>query len=379
MHTVMLISLVAGGYVFLRAVVPLGLRWWWKAALGIIIGVAASSFKVMQLLGGGMLFAPDMPAWAILVITWLYLLLMAYFLLLLGAGLLEGCAYLLPLWRKAGKDARRGILRHTHLILLGVAALVCSVGMHNALCAPEIKMLTIPSDTPLRLALLSDLHADAVKDSGHMRTIVERTNALKPDAVLITGDFVDGTVAQRGNNLTPLRDLQAPLGVYGVPGNHDYFSGYEEWLPFLRSLGIRMLNNEHVILGEPGIVLAGVTDPAARLFGKEKPDVEKALAGAPAGRMVILLAHQPQLALQAQKHGVAVQLSGHTHGGQMPGFADLTAAFNHGWVSGSYALPHMLLYVSNGTSLWTGMPLRLGVPSEITVLTLTPPEANTAP
>lgn len=371
MHTLMLISLIIGFYVFLRVVLPLRVRWWWKLVLGVGIGVAAMCFEGLKLLGGGRIFAPSLPAGVILGYTWLYLLLMVFFVFVLVAQVVRVCMVVWPRWRSMDKAGRQWWFNRVHMVLLGVAMVSGSVGMYCALCQPRVQYVAIPSDTELRIAMLSDLHADAVKGEEFFDRIVEQTNALNPDVVVITGDFVDGSVRERGKNLLPLRGLKARLGVYGVPGNHDYFSGYEEWLPFLSYLGVRMLNNECVLLGEPGVVLAGVTDPSARLFGKEGPNVGKALAGAPEGRQVILLAHQPKVALQA-KELVDVQLSGHTHGGQVLGLTLLTGAYNNGWYSGAYRVgERMLLYVSNGTSLWCGMPMRFGVPSEITLITLT--------
>lgn len=374
MHTIIFISLVAGLYIFMRTVLPLQIRWWWKAALGLLILAAASCFEGMKFLGGGRIFAPDLPPWCILSYTGLYMTLMAFFLLVLAAQAVRWGMLLIPAWRRQSRASRRTCFNRVHAALLALAMLLCGIGMHHALSLPEPHYITCPAKAPLRIAMLCDLHADAVKGADFIRSIVERTNAQQPDIVVIVGDIVDGTLAQRGKNLEPLRELKAPLGVFGVPGNHDYFSGYDEWLPYLTSLGIRMLHNEHVQL-EGGIVLAGVTDPAARHFGKEEPNVEKALAGVAPEDDVVLLAHQPQVAQHATSR-VLLQLSGHTHGGLMPGFAALTALYNCGWVSGVYE-PHtpatpQRLYVSNGTSLWTGMPLRLFVPSEITVIELLP-------
>ena len=374
MHTLILISLVAGLYIFLRAVLPLQMKWWWKAALGLLILMGVSCFEGLKFLGGGRIFAPDLPAWCILSYTGLYMSLMAYFLLVLAAQAVRWCMLLIPAWRKQSREQRRTYFNRVHAALLVVAITLCGIGMRNALAMPEAHYITCPAKAPLRIAMLCDLHADAVKGPEFIRGIVERTNSLHPDIVVLVGDCVDGTVAQRGENLAPLRELKAPLGVYGVPGNHDYFSGYHEWQGYLSSLGIRMLYNEHVQL-EDGIVLAGVADPAARHFGYEGPNVDKALAGAAPEDDIVLLAHQPQVGRQATKR-VLLQLSGHTHGGLMPGFAELTALYNCGWVSGLYEpdAPEapQYLYVSNGTSLWTGMPLRLFVPSEITIITLQP-------
>ncbi len=167
-------------------------------------------------------------------------------------------------------------------------------------------------------------------------------------------------------------ELRAPLGVYGVIGNHDYPSGYQAWLRFLRSCGIRMLVNEHAPLGD-ALTMAGVNDPMAEWNHEEAPNLPKALAGAPADRPVVLLAHEPVFADTAAKDKrVALQLSGHTHGGLFPGLSVLVARYNGGYVKGLYRVGSMPLYVSPGTSLWAGMPVRLFCPAEITLITLRP-------
>ena len=211
---------------------------------------------------------------------------------------------------------------------------------------------------------------DGITRADRIRKIVERTNALNPDIVIIAGDFVDGTVPVHGDDLRPLADLKARYGVFGVPGNHEYYSGYEEWMEFLPTLGIRMLHNEHVQTGGGAVVLAGVTDPVAGIMGKEVPDIRKALAGAPEKGVRILAAHQPRLAPEAAEHGVDLQVSGHTHGGMIAGIDRLVARFNEGFVSGLYTVGGMKLYVSNGAGIWNGFPIRIGVPSEIVLIRL---------
>ena len=222
----------------------------------------------------------------------------------------------------------------------------------------------------LTVAALADLHADGITREDRIRKIVERTNALNPDIVVIAGDFVDGTVSEHGGDLRPLADLKARYGVFGVPGNHEYYSGYEEWMEFLSALGIRMLLNEHALAGGEAVVLAGVTDPVAGLMGKEEPDISKALQGAPEKGVRILVSHQPRLAREAAEHGVDLQVSGHTHGGMITGMDRLVARFNEGFVSGLYTVGHMKLYVSNGSGIWNGFPIRIGVPSEIVLIRL---------
>ena len=258
-----------------------------------------------------------------------------------------------------------------------MAAVLATVGMVGGTAVPRVREEAIAVNhlpegaDGLTVAVLADLHVDGITRADRIRKIVERTNALNPDIVIIAGDFVDGTVPVHGDDLRPLADLKARYGVFGVPGNHEYYSGYEEWMEFLPTLGIRMLHNEHVLTGEGGaVVLAGVTDPVAGIMGREEPDIRKALAGAPEKGVRILASHQPRLAPEAAEHGVDLQVSGHTHGGMIAGIDRLVARFNEGFVSGLYTVGDMKLYVSNGAGIWNGFPIRIGVPSEIVLIRL---------
>lgn len=160
-----------------------------------------------------------------------------------------------------------------------------------------------------------------------------------------------------------------------VAGNHEYFFDYRAWMDHYASLGMRVLENERVVLERDGcqLVVAGVTDLSATRSPYPAPDLAAALKGAPPGAAVILLDHQPGAARRAAAAGVALQLSGHTHGGMVYGLDRLTARANGGFVSGRYAIDGMTLYVNNGTGLWPGFALRLGRPSELTRITLRRP------
>lgn len=367
-------------YVALRVVWPLRLRWWWRGLLGVPLALGAGKFGILDCLyPDGRFFAPEADAVVLLPLTALNVFLILFSLLLLVAELPRAAAWC-ALWSRGlhrSKGAR--LVRPVVNGSLAVAAALCTgIGMHNALSMPQVKRITIdlpamPAGArPVTLALLTDLHADTLKREPFFRALVQQVNALGADAVVIAGDFVDGTLDKHGQDLAPLAELRAPLGVYGVIGNHDYPSGYQDWLRFLRSCGIRMLVNEHAPLGD-ALTIAGVNDPMAEWNHEEAPNLPKALAGAPADRPVVLLAHEPVFADTAAKDKrVSLQLSGHTHGGLFPGLATLVARYNGGYVKGLYHVGSMPLYVSPGSSLWSGMPVRLFCPAEITLITLYP-------
>jgi predicted MPP superfamily phosphohydrolase len=218
---------------------------------------------------------------------------------------------------------------------------------------------------------LSDVHVGPTIGLDFVREIVARTNALSPDIVAITGDLVDGSVRRLGGLVRPLSELRAKHGVYFVTGNHEYYSGAESWCRELTRLGIRVLRNERVEIGErhAGFTLAGVDDFSADRFGGDHgADLPRALDGRDPDRPVVLLAHQPRAIFEAERLGVSLQLSGHTHGGQIWPWKYLVR-LQQPVVSGLARFGRAMIYVSNGTGYW-GPPMRLGAPAEITKLVL---------
>ena len=224
----------------------------------------------------------------------------------------------------------------------------------------------------LRVAMLVDIHADELTNHDAVQKIVDRTNALNPDLILIPGDFVDGTVKARSNDLAPIKELKAKLGVLGVTGNHEYYFDYHGWIKEIQNLGVRLLMNEHVILtsGDSKLIIAGVPDITGKMMGLTAPDLEQALKDTP-DAPVVLMDHRPDAAREnARYKNIALQVSGHTHGGQMPGMYQLVKRANKGFIRGWYDVDGMKLYVSPGTSQWNGFAFRLFDPSEISLFTL---------
>ena len=195
-------------------------------------------------------------------------------------------------------------------------------------------------------------------------------NALEPDVIAITGDLVDGSVEELAEHAAPLAKLRAKHGVYFVTGNHEYYSGADEWIAHLRKLGMTVLRNERVrIGGEEGFDLAGIDDHSSGGFGNgHGSDLRKALEGRDAARACVLLAHQPRGIELADELGVDLQLSGHTHGGQMFPW-NLAVRLQQPFVAGLHKLARAQIYVSKGTGYW-GPPMRVGAPAEITEIEL---------
>lgn len=227
------------------------------------------------------------------------------------------------------------------------------------------------------IAQISDLHVGPLIGAREVRRVVEQANALKPDLVAVTGDLVDGSVAELGGAVAELARLQARHGVVFVTGNHEYYSGAREWMAELRRLGVRVLSNERLALGDAGASfdLAGVDDwSATGANGGHGAALARALAGRDPDRGLVLLAHQPRGMDESVKAGVELQLSGHTHGGQIFPFGALVR-LAYPYVRGLY--PHAegdrsgQIYVHRGTGYW-GPPLRLGAPPELAKLVLAP-------
>ena len=364
-----LFALLLSAFIIGRAVWPMRVHFAWKIVLTAFTLVAAFKFQLMHWFGGPMFFAPELPQWIQLSAAWCYAVVFLFFFLLLIA---ETVRLFFRLFRR---KTTASIHSRINLGLLLIAVLSAAAGVIQGTVLPDVRETTLRfSNLPagangMTVAVLADLHADGITGVERIRAIVEKTNALNPDLIVIVGDLVDGTVEQRGADLEPLRELNAQYGVFGVPGNHEYYSGYTEWMNFLPTLNIRMLANEHVELPN-GIMLGGVTDPAASRMGETPPDVELAMKNVGAERFKLLLAHQPILAWNAVTTGVSLQLSGHTHGGMIWGIDQIVAGFNGGFVSGLYRLENMKLYVSNGAGIWNGFPIRLGRNAEIVLLRL---------
>ena len=261
------------------------------------------------------------------------------------------------------------------------AALVATVGGGFSLAAlrgagkPAIVRVDVPVaglDPRLegfRVAQLSDVHVGPTVSRAFVQGVVDQVNAEQPDLVAITGDLVDGGVEQLAGAVAPLGELHARHGTFFVTGNHEYYAGAPEWCAHLGTLGMRVLRNERVALDHGGAPLdvAGIDDPFAMAPG-HGPDMQRALFGRHTSTPVILLAHQPVAAEEAARRGVTLQLSGHTHGGQLWPFVHLVKLVQP-IVAGLHRLGDTWVYVSRGTAWW-GPPMRLGAPNEITLLTL---------
>ncbi len=356
--------------VIVRCLLPLRWPMWIKALLSILL-LLVSQHHLLTRLAFGSMFSPEVPRPLVLLINTLF-----GAILMLAA--LQLAVDLVTLAVAAVRRKRLKIPARLRYALAAVALGVAAFGVSQAARIPPLKEVEVTiAGLPeafdgYQIIHLTDLHISRLFEAPWVETVVAKTNALAPDLIVITGDLIDGHLDVRRDDVAPLEALSAPDGVYASPGNHEYYFGYEQWMAHYQALGIQMLANQHAVIEREGaaLTLAGVTDLSARGKGFAAPSVEQALAGVPEDAPVILLDHQPKNAANAARHGVDLQLSGHTHGGMILGFDRVVAKANNGFASGFYEVDGMTLYVNNGTALWPGFALRLGKPSELTRITL---------
>jgi uncharacterized protein len=271
-------------------------------------------------------------------------------------------------------EKRRFVARALAASVAGAAAMVGLGGVANVVRGFVVRRVRVPlaklpaAASGYSIVQITDVHVGPTIGRDFVDAIVREANALAPDMVVITGDLVDGSVEQLGHLVEPLRDLRASHGVFFVTGNHEYYSGADEWIAHLATLGVRVLRNERVPIGD-AFDLAGVDDASSHtILPGHRQDVAKALAGRDPSRAVVLLAHQPKALRDAVPHGVDLQISGHVHGGQMFPFNWL-ARLDQPIVAGLHRVGQTWAYVSTGTGYW-GPPMRVGPSSELTRIEL---------
>ena len=270
---------------------------------------------------------------------------------------------------------RRLLLARSAAIVAGLTATgITGYGVRTALGSPRLDRVEFPlaklprSLDGTRLAVVSDIHLGALTGLRRVGRIVDLINSVNADIVCVVGDLVDGTVEELGRFAEPLAGIRSRRGAYFVTGNHEYYSGFAPWVQEVARLGVRPLRNERVELG--GLDLAGVNDLNGTGFG-DAPDFGKALGNRDTTRPVVLMAHQPIAAHDAAPYGVDLQVSGHTHGGQMVPF-NLVVRMAQPIVSGLGRVDGVPVYVTNGAGFW-GPPVRVGAPPQITVIDLRTP------
>jgi predicted MPP superfamily phosphohydrolase len=356
-----------------------GLPWWrlvlapeWPlpvTILGTVIAaVSVVGFPLAMIAGHGRRHSDGL---AIIGDTWLGVLWQFFAWTVLGQIL--GLALLV-----AGVPApdRQRIVAVSVLI---VVVLLCSWGFYQARKVPRLRRTDITIDRlgagldGLTIVLIADTHYGPINRAAWSAKLVAAVNLLSPDVVVHAGDLADGSVDQRRGQVAPLGTVGAALARVYITGNHEYFSGAVQWVEHMAGLGWTVLHNKHVIVERGGdrLAIAGTDDLTAASSGVpgHRSDLPAALAGIPAGMPVVLVAHQPKEVREAATAGVDLQLSGHTHGGQLWPF-HLIVRLEQGALQGLSRLGvNTQLYTTRGVGFW-GPPFRIFAPSEISLLTL---------
>ena len=345
---------------------------------GVIVTILIALFPAVTATFFGGLISPEVPAWVLVIGNGATFTLVLLSLLTLCREVIIFASVLVG---RSGERTHQFVQKDKRVALgMTIASVTLStLGVREGIKVPDVHEMTLPiKDCPqafegFRIVQLTDLHASALLCEPHMAALVEKVNALHPDLIVITGDIVDGEVAARDKDVAPLAKLKAPYGVIAVEGNHEHYVDYEGWMKKLPTLGMTVLRNECITLHRDGstLTIGGVTDPWGRRFGRTLPDPVKAFEKAPENGLRVLLSHQPKYANDYDDAvRFDVQLSGHTHGGQLYGLDKGVAILNHMFVRGWYQLNRAVMYVHPGSGLWNGFPVRFGVPAEIAVFTL---------
>ncbi|MCJ7630775.1 MAG: metallophosphoesterase [Longimicrobiales bacterium] len=367
-------------YLFARLVRETAIPSPWSGILGVALLVAVICIP-LSFIAGRVLDKNVARYFVVPVYVWLGFAFQTFFLLL-AIDVLRGSGWVVrtifgigPIWG----DPAEALLAWRVLAGTATGATLLATGFaiwwglsRMVVNRVEIPLTNLPPELDgFTIAQLSDLHLDLVHGRDWLASVVKKTNALQPDLIAITGDLAEGSVAQFGMEVEPLRELIAPHGVFFVTGNHEYFHDLRGWLRLLDDFGIRVLRNERVRIGgeECFFDLAGVDDhDGGRIAEGHGPDLQKALKGRDPDQAVVLLAHQPRIMEEASRQGVGLVLSGHTHGGQIWPFSYLVY-LQQPYVRGLKELGNTKLYLSSGTGFW-GPPMRLGTTAEIALITL---------
>ena len=363
-NPVLLLSAALLAYIGLRLLAPFGAAAQATGALvlAVFLVLLPRSWWIRE---GRSLWRVLVPWLAIGIFSWLIVLTLARDLVLLGAA-----AALDPVPYQA-------LVRASALTVMGLVPAITIVGYFMARRVAAVRDVEVPiANLPAALegftiVQVTDIHVGPTIKREFVQRIVKRVNGLGADMVAITGDLVDGSVADLAPHTAPLARLSSRHGTYFVTGNHEYYSGAQAWIEELRRLGAHVLLNEHAVIEHSGarIVVAGVTDYSAHHYNPaHRTDPAGAVAGAPRDAVKVLLAHQPRSARRAREAGFDLQLSGHTHGGQFWPW-NFFVPLQQPYTAGLHRLGRMWIYISRGTGYW-GPPMRFGIPSEITRIRL---------
>jgi uncharacterized protein len=346
-------------------------RWVRYAVAAVLVVLTAFAFAGFDVWGGSFTPAQMRP------VVWLgqaFLAACLYLFLGLSAVWLASVAIWLVRWRHDhGREGRRRLNAVASPLIVAVAVGVTAYGAYEAanpsITRFELSSPELPSEFDgVEVALVTDLHAGAVRSADFTQQVVDLVGEQQPDLVVIAGDLVDGTAARYSPELAPLAGLEAPLGVFATTGNHEMFEDTANWVRAFEDVGLHVLRNESVALERDGasVVLAGVDDATGQ--GTFAPDYDAALAGVDPSGFTLFAAHQPLQAFEVEGRGVDLQLSGHTHGGQMWPINYLVP-LQQPMLEGQASIAGTSVLTSRGVGAW-GPAIRVAAPPEVPIITL---------
>ena len=256
------------------------------------------------------------------------------------------------------------------------AIVIIMIGGFIAAVYPRIRAVDLTLDKKagtlarLNIVIVSDVHLSSIWRDGHLKKIVAEINALQPDLVLLPGDIVDMDVSsvEEGKMTVTLQAIKAPLGVFAVLGNHEYYSGADKSVAYLTKAKVRVLQDEFARVGD-GLTIIGRKDPTAARMGDKRKPLGEIMQGVDRSLPTILMDHQPFHLEEAEKEGIDLQVSGHTHAGQLfPITLINKGMYEQYW--GYWRRGKTQYYISCGAGTW-GMPVRTGSVSEIVKINVT--------
>ena len=382
---------VVYGYIGWRLIVPSGVGF----PVNVLLWALMLVFLALPFIATFLRFSGSDGFWTY-VFTWVAYLSLGFFslvfvflvirdlALLITAGAAKAATFIRTILGEgaashdpSNPDRHRFLVHSMNMGILGITGILSGYGIYEARRNPRIVTVTIPLHhlpgdlDGFRIVQITDIHAGTTIKRGFVQSIVNTARSISCDVIVFTGDCADGSADSIRDDVAPLAELSAPCGTYFVTGNHEYYSGVESWIEEMERLGYRVLLNEHSIIqrGTSSILLAGVTDyNGGQFLASHASSPETARDGAPSCDVSILLAHQPRSIFKASHAGYDLQISGHTHGGQYVPW-NFLVSLQQPYISGLHLHESTWIYVSRGTGYW-GPPLRGGVPSEITVITL---------
>ena len=265
-------------------------------------------------------------------------------------------------------------IKKANIAAFVITVLLSVYSLYEGMKFPAIKETVIKTDKidyPFKIIALTDTHITSVTSVSYVEKLVRTVNALKPDITVLVGDIIDAKPASLEAQMQALAKLDAKYGVFVTLGNHEFYYGSVEWENKFRRMGLFYLANEGLNLNGANVYVSGLPDPQLLMISDQTMQgIKSTLKAAPEGAYRIFLSHSPRFIRRLNKDLIDLQISGHTHGGQIFPFHFLVKRFND-FVAGLYDVDGMKLYVSRGAGGW-GPPMRLFAPSEISVITLIP-------